>query len=477
MPLLSRLYVWSILFEPLLFFMLMERTVSGITANVSRILQAMVIIGLILKFLLDVLRVKLVSVRIINVLSPLYVNYSAYFSLVVFAGCFGLLSGAYDAQYAYHFNEGDSGWYQFIDSESIRPIFEYIITLFYFFYFAVLPQYFLKTKKSIDYFFSSFKLVFNISLILGFIDLAFAAMNHPLLPRHIADWRMVGMRFHGLAGEPRDAFVYLFYGLATLHLSAYYKGVRLGGLWITLVLLAAILTQSASGLIGILIFIVLYGVYSLGRSNIRSLVRLCFVLTLVIVLSYVAAISSKRIMMYLESTVNLWNILEARARLPYLMSVQSSNIYPIYDLIVKFRNWNFLPVFIGSGMGSASVINNLYDPVTTTINNPHSQFVRVIFESGLIGVFLFVKSFLSPIKYLTKQLSSKKQHEFILLMLLLLGIFLGHRSSVCFIYLGIFIAAFRVLEANVSQPVACVNGAPYRGNIPRGDLTTKNIPI
>lgn len=444
-PVLSRLYVWSVVFEPLLFFVMFDQAAFGVGANVSRILQLIVVIGLVLKFLLSA---KTSDIMVPNYASPLYAYYSRYVSLVIFAGVVGVLSGAYSMTRPYDLVQSGSAFAKFLNSAELRPVFEYVITLYYFVYFTILPQYIVKTDKSVEYFFSVFKTVFIISFVVGVIDLGFASLGSYLVPRQIADWRGVGARFHGLAGEPRDAFVYLFMGLAMLYLHAYFRGQRLNKWWGFAIVTAALFTQAASGLLGIVFFLgllSLYGIYSLGRLGIWRVVQLTTVFTLSITLLYVAASNSKRIMDYLESTSDLWSILEASKELPHQISLQYSNIYPLYDLTVKFRSLNILPILVGSGLGSASVINNFYNPAWSETNNPHMQFVRIIFESGIIGTYFFIMSFAYPVKYLTKHIPKNRQFAFILLMLLLLGCVLGHRSSASFIYLGVFIATFRVL--------------------------------
>jgi hypothetical protein len=334
-------------------------------------------------------------------------------------------------------------------------LFEYAVTLYYFVYFVILPRYLLKTEKSLDYFFAAFKTLFVISFVVGVIDFGFAAIGIYLVPRQIADWTMIGMRFHGLAGEGRDAFVYLFFGLAIFHLHAHYKGLTLSRWWVAAIVAAAMATQSASGLIGIALFLGLYVIYSAGRLNIYQMGRQFILIALVTALLYVSIINSERLMQYLESASRLWAILESRGHLPFLMQVQSVNIFPLYDMTIKFRNLDILPIIIGSGLGSASAINNVYeyayDSYYIGFNNPHSQFVRTIFESGLLGFYLFIISFTGPVKHLTKHCSTRKKREFMLLTLLLLGCFLGHRSAAAFIYLGIFIAVFRPLDYKLAQ--------------------------
>src|SRR3990172_168130 len=106
MPLLSRIYVWSIILEPLLFFVLFERTVSGVAGNLSRILQMTVVSSLILKLLASFLNLRLADVRVVSFASPLYINYVIYFYLVIFAGFIGFLSGAYYLPGIYSYNVG-----------------------------------------------------------------------------------------------------------------------------------------------------------------------------------------------------------------------------------------------------------------------------------------------------------------------------------------------------------------------------------
>jgi hypothetical protein len=444
MALLSRIYIWSIIFEPLLFFVLFERTATGVAGNFSRILQLVVVIGIIFKLLVGKLRLMRIDILLTNFVSPLYFNYGIYFCLTFFAGIIGLLSGAYSLTASYDQDHNQSGFARLLNSGEIRPFFEYGIALYYFCYFTILPQYFLKTEKSVAYFFSVFKVVFIISFVVGVIDFLFSIAGIDFVPRHISDWRDVGMRFHGLAGEPRDGFIYLFFGLAMLHLQAYFRDLTLSKWWVVAVISAASLTQSASGLLGIMFFVGLYGIYSLGSLSMRQIGHVATLTTLTIWLVYIMATNSERIILYLEAALDVWFILEGEGELPNIIVNQAANIFPLYDLTVKFRDLNLLPIFIGSGFGSTSVINNFYFNSIFEMQNPHSQFVRTIFESGIIGIYFFIISFVYPVKYLTKHIPKKKRNEFIMFTLLLMGCFFGHRSSASFIYLGIFIASFRV---------------------------------
>jgi hypothetical protein len=241
-------------------------------------------------------------------------------------------------------------------------------------------------------------------------------------------------------------------GLAVLNLEAYIKGQPLSKFLIITVISASILTQSASGLVGCAVFLVLFSAKSLIHiMNIRRLFLSLTILTLTSILMYGFIISSEHILAYLKSTSDLWYLLESGSALPHLMMIQSSNIYPLYDLTVKARELNILPVIIGSGMGSSSAITNYYTSIANAsiaieLSNPNSQLVRSLFESGIVGTYFFIMSFFYPVKQFTKRFKTKDRRRFIILILLLIGCFMGHRSSAPFIYLGIAFAVFRPMQ-------------------------------
>lgn len=373
---------------------------------------------------------------------PHYSYYSIYLVISIIAGFISIISNAYvvDAPY---FSLHQSAFASLINSPTFRPIHEYVTAIYYFIYFVVLPRYILNTESAIIYFFRVFRVMFIMSLVIGVVDLIFAYAGVDLVPRHISDWRHVGTRFHGLAGEPRDAFVYVFLGLAVFHLEAYLKRKSLGKFWVILIIIAAIMTQSASGLIGIAIFLGMFIIYILtNKMTPRSFFLLLIIPTLTGVLMYGAIINSERLIQYFQNVSDLWDLLESNKELPNLMLVQSVNIYPFYDLIVKARQMDILPILIGSGLGSASVINNKYSPFAGEMLNPNSQLIRTLVESGILGTFFFIMGFINPVKNATKHMTAKDRHTFIIITLLLIGCIMGHRSSAIFIYLGIFLAVF-----------------------------------
>ena len=449
---LARLYVWSIVFEPLLFFQLFSQAVVGIGGNLSRMLQLLVVAGLLARLALAT-GSRAGSIRFVRLASPRYANYLTYFVLAVAAGVLGAISGAY-AFAGVAATNSSSVAAGFLNSASIRPVFEYVIAAYYFIYFAILPQYFLTSQRSISYFFRTFRAMFIVVLVTGAVGLVLAAAGTDLLPRALTEQTYVGARFHGVAGEPRDAFVYLFFALAVLHLQAFYRAQRLNRWWIAVAATAAMLTQSLSGMIGLAIFVGLYGLYALPSMGVKRVSQLLGVSTLVVVLGYATVVNSPRMMLYFEAASGMWSVLESGVALPPVMAQQVSNLFPLYDLFVKVRNFEWLPVLMGSGLGSASAVNTYYVDAIAEVSNPQSQLVRTLYESGIIGTIFLTTAFTRPVKHVTRRLSAKQRNEFLVLTLLLIGSFFAHRSSTVFIYVGIVIAVFRYRDRGGATPTS-----------------------
>ena len=425
--------------------MIFDRSLVGITGNISRLLQAVVISGLILRALSTKSRGMFIPV--LNIVNPMHRIYGIYLLLSIVAGITGWLMGSYDLVSRLSFSTGKQSLFSSVlNSTSIRPIFEYIIAYYQFFYFVVLTPYFLNTERKSFYYLSVFKKMFLLSMVVGFVDLALVYWGVGYVPRHLSDWRYVGLRFHGLAGEPRDAFVYLFLGLATLHIKTFFEDKSLSKMWPSVIVIAALLTQSTSGLLGIVIFMALYGIHSLKFMSLSRLLQLTTGAVVLLIVMYVTVNSSPRILKYIDEVKPVWVALETNSDFPPNIFYQRSNIYPLYDMLVKMRTGELLPVLIGSGLGSASVVNQIYMGESGLIN-PNAQVVRVLFESGMIGSLLLILAFARPVRLLTISVSPKQRKILYLMMFLLVGGFLGHRSNAVFIYLGTMIATLNVKYA------------------------------
>jgi hypothetical protein len=424
----TKLYVWSVIIEPLLFFILLTPDILGVTANVSKLLQFTIFIYLIIKVLISR------SFIVPSPFSRLNINFIYYFIWAVSVGFYGLFIGAYNIDNdIINLAVGPSVYY--------RPIIEYIVLLYYFIYFMLLPRYFLNNAISINYFFKVFTIVFSVLLFVGFGDyiLVYLIDGYEGIPRHLSDRRTVGLRFHGFAGEPRDAFVYLMFGLCIIALKGIWENTKkVSKIWFVLVIIAAMLTQTFSGLLGIIFFCGLYimfGNYNL--LDIKSYLYLISILFLIVASIFLF----DRLLTYLNAIVQFLFFTQDIEKLDPALLVSLNNVNPVWQRIQEVMDFNLWPTIIGTGLGSSSISNiNLFN--VHEVINPNANIIRTFFESGIIGVFIFILAFLKPLG----RIGASKRELFILKtsMLLMLGVFFGHRSPELFIFFGIVLAVYEV---------------------------------
>jgi O-antigen ligase len=437
--------------EPLLYFILAPQNITGIGANFARIFQFIVVASLCLKLF------SCKRLRIPNFFSSLNKNFTYYFIFVVLAGFLGLYTGSYSFNIDFS-NQivGNSIVADFIRSHSFRPFFEYFIAFYYFAYFVVLAGYMLTTKEAIDYFFKLFFIALSICMFVGFLDLLLQLLieGRESFPRHFSDINInVGFRFHGIAGEPRDAFSYLMLSLGILALRDIWEDKKkLTLFWIILITTATLLTQSFSGILGIAFFGILVVIYYLPFTSSRIKLLFFSIALLVALAVFINTLVSDRLMRYYYEFFWLYSLLElgplteidwsSRCNFPNITECdrfvavfkgQMSNIYPIWHLWEEIKEFNFLHLFIGNGLGSTSIINNYYMH-SNGLENPHAGIIRSLYETGIIGTLFFIAVFLTPIKkmYMNNNINSK----LIIFMLLMLGMYFAHRSAIPYIFLG-----------------------------------------
>ena len=434
---LARLYVWSILLHPLLYFYIAHEQMIGIGGNIAKILELIVCLCVAFCFIF----VRSYTIKIYHNTSMYWVYF--FYSIVV--GVFGFLFGYYHIDGSLFSELSNQG---FFNSKEIRPILEYLITIFYFFYFVILGAHFLSNDKIINYFFKIFFFLFYANLILGFIDLFFAFfLNIDLIHVSLIRDSSTNLRFHGLSGEPRDAFVYLLFGIGIVYLyDAWKMQKKHRPILISLSILAAMLTVSVSGIIGMVItsfFLIFYAISMLNFKNILLVFMLVSILAIVI---YLNIIYFNRYDKYLQAIPGLYTGLFSNSYPSHgVFYGQLPNIWPLYSRFLELSEMNILPTLFGTGIGSESVINVNMSNTSDPVLNPHSQVIRLFYSSGIIGSVIYVMAFYLPVYKISKIYKSK---VFIYLTLLILGASLGHRSVVIFIFLGAFLAIFKQLSNN-----------------------------
>ena len=442
---LGKLYVWSIIFEPLLFFIIVSQDVSGVGGNVSRLLQLLVIFFLILAFLVK----KEPGLKVPNPFYHHFRWYFAYLFLLILSAIYGFVSGAYETNSGVRTFEVQNISFvsNILNSTWIRPVFEYFIAFYYFIYFVVLPQYLLNSRKAINYFFKVFFAMFFLSLFVGVIDLLLdLVFNYEWIPRHLSELTThVGTRFHGLAGEPRDAFVYLILGICLIFLKEQWTGKFKGKrFWFPLIFILALATQSTSGLMGLFFAFGLMVIYLLPKLPIKYFFPSFAILFIISAIIVNAVMNSPRILLYIDNIPGALVALQQNIELPPVIVQQIVNVYPVWLRWENLMEVNLLPLFIGTGFGTASIANSLFLPehhlFGGAVLNPHANIIRIAFEAGAIGLLVFVAAFTRPLKYL--KLSKQDHNQLMLFMLLILGANFGHRSSTLYIFLGLVLLIF-----------------------------------
>ena len=201
-PFLEKLFVWSIITEPLLFFVLYYVSSLTIGITLSRTIQVLFL--LLYGFYILIGRR---GIPIIKLTKKYYFYFFIFLFFVIGSSFIGLLNDSYI--YTNKTNEHT-------DSLAViyRPFIELFILIYYLIYFVALPKHILRTNFQRQYLLKWIIRIIYFAIVLGLIDFFINyAFRIDLIPRLLYDsrWVNVGPRFHSFLGEPRDAFVFLFF--------------------------------------------------------------------------------------------------------------------------------------------------------------------------------------------------------------------------------------------------------------------------
>jgi len=435
-----KLYCWSLVAEPLMFFVLTDVHQTGSALTLSRLLQ----IWAGLYFVAHVIK------NGISIPSPSFRYYKLYWIYILVGLASTLMGVIYFGSYTLINSPADDHGglllVQFLRGTHTRPFIEVGLTLYYFVYFFVLPKYLIKTSPQLRYLLDLTVKVFKVVVVIGLIDVVqyiFTGVN--FVPRHLVDSRFIelGTRFHGFAGEPRDAFPYLIFGLTVYYLrAAIFSQIATSKYLVYFTVLALFLTQSASGLIGIVIAASIYIVVDM-RFSIARIAKILLTLVVGGTILFLVVTETDRLKEYVDAADGLSEVLKSGDELHPRLFSQSSNIFPVWQVFIYLSEYNVLPVVFGSGFGSASFVNNNLGGMAELVN-PQSNFIRLIYEVGFLGLFFYVTSQLLPMQHLKSLIGDDKGRLIYLLTILLIGSCLGHRSTTIFIFCGIVVAIISI---------------------------------
>jgi len=446
--LLSKLYIWSLIFEPLLFFLLASGGQStGIPLSISRLLQILVV----LIFLFRMVRIRKVRLQFYffnNNFNKYFVFYIFILSVSSFLGV--ILFDSYELTFK---SNTSSGVYKvpLLKSRYIRPLFDILLLIYYYFYFIILAKYLIDSKLAINYFFKYFLRSFYFILIMGFVDLAHSFIRgYALITRHIGELTDVGTRFHSFIGEPRDAFVFLVYAsLIIVVQSILYGNIKYISIKFFLTLSAALLTQSASGIVGIIIGSILAICYFSIKGNFKIFYFLGFIAILSCII-FILLPYSPRTLVYMDAFSTIFEDLKAGIELPAIVMVQSTNFLPIWGLYNHFVNFNFYQFLFGSGFSSSAYYNFNFIG-NNEILNPNAQITRLLFEGGLIGTSTYLIFLMKPVLKFLISLPGRTNYNSIFIFFLLSGASLAHRSIIPFILTGVILAYNNIYHSRTKR--------------------------
>lgn len=435
-----RLYVWSLLAEPLLFFVVLDQDITGVNLSYGRLLQAAFLTMLFLRYASRASKLVLP-----NPTYPLYRYFSIYLMLLLLSSAAGLFFyGSYDLKYPYE-DWNLSAFSDAIRGPYSRPLFELIILFYYFGYYIVLPKYIINTRVKIEYLFKWIIRILILMLFLGFIDLVMQLTIGWYIPKHSShiDLGYVGLRFHALLGEPRDAVPYIFFALSMVFIwLSVNNDLRVNRKLVVFCVAALVMTQSASGIVGIGLTAAGLGFFYLLKSIRKLVLTMVIAIVLASIVVYLMSLSP-RMMEYYDAFSVVLGVLNEGGELPAVAAFQVSNFLPFWAMWKDINQLNLMPVLFGSGVGSVSFVNNnliryFVAESSGGLFNPNAQITRIIYESGLIGTFAYIYAIYYPVKIFLKKYTCHHDAN-LLLFMLLMGASLGHRSTTIFVYVGIVI--------------------------------------
>ena len=434
-------FIFSLVTEQIVFLYLDLQFISMLGARVLQLLA----ISYVLFLRPQYLNINFTKIDLVSFLFSIFI----VFGFIV--GLINLQLGQYANSFYQNVNNGST--YQTALSRLVR---ETVVYIYFFFIFVFLFNRIINSRESLLRFFLIFRRVFIFLLVIGyFLFFFYYLYGYNLLPRQLNygfDSQVevdVGLRFMSLFGEPRDAVACLMIGLGILALEQIYliniKKIKKipRSFWLTFfsALIAFYLTNSGSGLIAVALFLILVSisVLSVVKLNARSI----FIISLGI--AYLLIIlSASRTTIYFEEIQKIPDYMSGYNKDNLVLQTQFNNILPIWLYINYFIELKIIPIFFGNGFASSAFVSyaHLGNFYSQGYENPHSQISRLVFETGIVGTFIWYLIFIIPINRFKKII---KRKEYIIISMIYIFSFsslLAHRNPEMFLLLGVTLATF-----------------------------------
>ena len=429
-------------------FKFLEQSQSGIAFSLGRILQAIVLTGLIISIFKN-------NKQIIYKKSEFY-SIKSYFIFLVYIFLISFLNVIFGGYSYQGIDINMNSYLLLINLPEIRPLFEFFITFYQFIYFVVLAPFFIKKKEDFNFLFLSIGVITLSFFVIGWIDFFLDLIfKIEWVPRHLSDMVHVGPRFHSFGGEPRDAFIIVFSVLSysLLYSLFKYKDDKINIFVIFLCVISVIATQSISCILSIILWIIMLPFF-MGTKFIQQ--KKVGIILLILVSVFFISISLfffERMNLYYFEIINFFKSYDDNddyILMSYLSKTFLNNTYPFIKIFKELSEGNCIPFLFGSGIGS-SAFANLETGVWTKLQNPNTQITRLFYEFGFIGTILFFisvkKILLNMINQIDARLSINKNKIMIVFALLLSGTLI-QRSNLFLINLGLLFSLCIYIKEN-----------------------------
>ncbi|MDB4238741.1 hypothetical protein N9835_00140 [Alphaproteobacteria bacterium] len=464
---IAKIFYLSAILEPMLYFLIVDRTQFGFNLSLSRLLQLCSILLLILK-----------NGKIKKIDNILKGNYAFIIPLLLLIIIASVLLGLINESYKYNLVklEKNSGGPIELFALFARPAIEVILVLYLYWYHISLGKFFTKNNDNVLVLVKFYLFLTVTSIILGLADISLKmiddgnlsyeewSISWGFLPRHFAEYfydsgmqRFTG-RFHGLYGEPRDAVGPLVAFLAILkfiEVSDPKNLIRIR--WSTYIVctFCILSTNSISGMLSIPLFLILY-IFSFMVGIIRLKIEL--------VLSFIIFTSVSVLIVFIlvndeESRFYYYFITYSDIFQRDLSSVFSDNqktqLVNFYPLMIFnklcFTDFSY-KCFIGSGIASSGFANSIIMK-TGHLTYPFSDFVRILYDIGIIGIFIYSFFILTLAKKLiTKNNNfSKEIRAAFYFFMFAFATTLAHRSFTIWIILLFYISINSITESKKNE--------------------------
>jgi hypothetical protein len=453
-PLTTRLFCYSVCLEPFLFFLLFDRLTAGFSLTLARAFQVALYLTLVFRG---------VPARLPgpNRGFPGYPR-----AMALFIGAFGLVYLAlYAAGSNYIFrtvsvdSDATNAFAGAFSAGAVRPFIEaFTLMLTVLHYFWLGPR-LVRTREHLVFLVLTFVLLSYASLAVGFVNFGWATVfGQNLMPRHLAEFlyelpSYSGVRFQGLAGEPRDAFGQLVLFVMVLW-SARHLGLldfsrsaarRIG----VLTALALVATSSGSGLVGVVLFGGLFVVYqTFSKPSLLRVAQGLAIALLAVAVSAAGLVFVERLATYVE----VFSDIQPDGEISTLALSQFNNIYPLMHWMEMCLQGRVGLCALGGGFGTSFALNSAF--YTDGFANPHSYVSRLLPELGVVGLVAIVLLLLLP-AFRRLDLARMPMRTVKVGLLAVLAVWLAHKSN--HLYLALFVVCLAVphqigQSPNVSTP-------------------------